>query len=180
MADTDRPAGWLMRRAVAAGLWPDIDPGPPGETGLQRLERAWAWVSSESARERRQGLSVLHVIAPEEAIEPVFGALHDPDKLVRAMAFIILLGYDPPSTHADRIVSELGGELKAAQCFVASGRSAGRIGSFGLTDRLLPHLDEIARTGDRRSDRRRAAAIARDLRQHPPGWPLTDQPRADT
>jgi hypothetical protein len=47
------------------------------------------------------------VIAPEEAIEPVFGALHDPDKLVRAMAFIILLGYDPPSTHADRIVSDL-------------------------------------------------------------------------
>ena len=125
-------------------------------------------------RERRQGLSVLHAVAPDKAIEPVFDALHDPDKLVRAMAFIILLGYDPPSTYADRIVTELGGELKAAQRFVQSGWGAGSIGSFGLTDRLLPQLDEIARTGSRRTDRRRAASYARELRQHPIGWPLVE------
>jgi hypothetical protein len=65
------------------------------------------------------------------------------------------------------------GGFNAAEWFVHMRCDAGSIGSFGLTQRLLPSLDEIARNGKGRGDRRAATIYASELRQHPPGWPLT-------
>ncbi len=149
-----------------------ILPAPPEETADQRLDRARAWLSSESPKERVNGLSILGARAPAEALEPSFAALSDPDKHVRAMAFILLLGDDTPTKHGERIVTELGGELSASEWLVQMRCGAGSIGSFGLTQRLLSSFDEIARSGKRRGDRRIAARYAHDLRRHPAGWPL--------
>jgi hypothetical protein len=170
-ADDDRPPGRLFRKVFG------IVDEPPDETPTQRIDRARVWLVSESPAHRRQALSTLAADEPEDAIEPCFKALlADPDESVRSMAFMLLLGYDTPapSRHGDRIVRELGGESSAAAWFVQNHRGAGSIGSFGLTDRLLPCLDAIARNGRRRKDRRVAARYARELRTHPRGWPLTD------
>ncbi|MFZ0090941.1 MAG: hypothetical protein WAL63_15630 [Solirubrobacteraceae bacterium] len=104
--------------------------------------------------------------------EPLLRALDDPDKRVRMAAFVLLLWHDAPEGHGERIVAQLGGELKAAERFVQEPWPPGAIGSLGLTERLLPHLEHIARTGMRRKDRRRAAAYVGILRDHPLGWPV--------
>jgi hypothetical protein len=125
--------------------------------------------------ERANGLSMLAAIAPEEAVEPLFSALNDSDTHVRTMALVLLLGCDPPSKYGERVVAELGGDDSAAVCFVEHGLGAGSIGSFRLTQRLLPHLDQIARSAARRRDRRRAAFYASQLREHRSGWPLLSE-----
>lgn len=76
--------------------------------------------------------------------------------------------------YGEKIVAQFGGEFRTTECFVQQGWGPGPIGSFGLTERLLPYLDRIARTGGRRHNRRRAASYARELRQHPIGWPLVE------
>ena len=91
------------------------------------------------------------------------------------MALLLLLGYDPPSKYGERMVAELGGDYTAAVCFVEDGLGAGSIGSFGLTQRLLAHLDQIARSAARRKNRRRAAFYASQLREHPNGWPVLSE-----
>jgi hypothetical protein len=114
-------------------------------------------------------------MAPEEALEPLFTGLNDGDRHVRTMALVLLLGYDPPSKYRERVVVELGGDPSAAVWFVEHGVGAGSIGSFGLTQRLLPHLDHIARSAARPRYRRRAAFYASLLREHPNGWPLLSE-----
>jgi hypothetical protein len=106
--------------------------------------------------------------APEEAIERSFGALRDPDRRVRRTAIaVLLLLLDQPAAHGERLVRELGGEPQAAEFLVHLRGDAHTIGAFGVTHRLLPHLDQIARSGERASDRRRAARYARKLRKQP-------------
>jgi hypothetical protein len=109
----------------------------------------------------------------DRALEPLLKTLDDPDKRVRTTAFLGLLWHDPPEGHGERIVVQLGGEARAAERFVKERWPPGAIGSLGLTDRLLPHLEQIARTGTRRKNRRRAALGVRVLRDHPPWWPVT-------
>jgi HEAT repeats len=149
--------------------------GPADETHAQRLDRGRAWLSSDSPEERATGLAILGGMDRDEALEPLLKALDDPDKRVRTTAFLYLLWHDPPEGHGERVVAELGGESRAAERFVQERWAPGAIGSLGLTDRLLPHLEHITRTGTRRKDRRRAAAYVRILRDHPPGWPMTDE-----
>jgi hypothetical protein len=91
------------------------------------------------------------------------------------MAFIVLLGNDPPSELGERIVTKLGGEHAAAEWFVQNHFGAGSIGSFGLTNTLIPSLEDLARNARRRRYRRRAAQYAAALTHHPAGWPMTDQ-----
>ena len=55
---------------------------PHGETPAQRLERARAWVSSDSPKERRWALSILNQMVPDEALEPLLAGLNDPAKTV--------------------------------------------------------------------------------------------------
>lgn len=174
-ADDERPAPGRWFRKVF-GILPD----PPGETASQRLDRARAWVSSSSAKERANGLSMLAAAAPEEAVEPLLTALNDGDRHVRTMALVLLLGYDPPSKYGERVLVELGGDHSAAVCFVEHALGAGSIGSFGLTQKLLPHLDHLARSAARRRDRRRAALYASQLREHPNGWPLLNETPPET
>jgi HEAT repeat protein len=131
-------------------------------------------LSSASPNERATGLSVLAGVDRDEALQPLLKALDDPEKRVRITAFVHLLWHDPPAGHGERIVAHLGGELRTAERWVQESWPPGAIGSLGLTDRLLPHLEHIARIGSRHKDRRRAAAAVRILRDHPPGWPLTD------
>lgn len=120
-------------------------------------------------------MSILGAIAPDdEAIDAAAAALSDPDKHVRAAAMWVLLGDEGPSEHGDRLVAELGGVRSAAEWFVQMHPGPAIIGSFGLTERLLPSLDEIAEHGSARKDRRTAATYGRTLRQQPPGWPLND------
>jgi HEAT repeat protein len=155
-------------------LLPSLPSEPPGETPTERVDRARRWISSDSPQERSQGLSILAAEAPEEATEPLFAGLTDSSKWVRGMAMIVLLLRDHPDSQGERIVTTLGGEPSTAKRFVEWGWSAGAIGSFGLTDRLLPHLDEIAHNDRRWRIRRRASFYARELREHPPGWPATE------
>jgi hypothetical protein len=131
-------------------------------------------VSRGSPKERRWAPSILNQIAPDEALEPLLVALEDPDKRVRAMAMVVLLSRDPPAIYGDKIVARLGGEFRTAECFVQHRWRPGPIGSFALTERLLPHLEKIAQTATHRTDRHRAAHYARELRQHPIGWPLVE------
>jgi hypothetical protein len=79
----------------------------------------------------------------------------------------------------ESIVAALGGEARTAEWFVQLPAAPGQIGTFGLTDRLLPHLDKLAEDAPSRRDRRRAAKFAQLLRSHPSGWPLNqlDGPR---
>jgi hypothetical protein len=88
-------------------------------------------------------------VAPDEATEPLLAALEDPARSVRTMAMVVLVSRNPPSLQGEQIVARLGGEFKAAECFVHQGWGAGPIGSFALTKRLLPHLDQIAQTSCR-------------------------------
>jgi hypothetical protein len=162
--DDPAPGGWFARRTLA------ID--PPGETPDQRLTRGRSWTGSSNPKERSQGLSVLGILAPGEAVDAAVAALHDSDKHVRVMSLMVLLGDGGPSPHGDRIVTELGGEHSTAEWFVQMHPGPGLVGSFGLTERLLAEFDEIARSASRRKDRKTAAAYARALREHSPGWPL--------
>ena len=112
--------------------------------------------------------------AAEEARKPLLNALSDPDQGVRTAALVSLMGpQDELSEIGDSIVAALGGEAKAAEWFVQLPAAPGQIGTFGLMDRLLPHLDELAQHAPRRRDRRMAAKFAEVLRSHPDGWPLT-------
>ena len=151
----------------------DFRPLPVGERREERKARARRWIASDLPRRRREGLSTLVEVAPEEALEPLFNALADPDLEVRRVAFIGLLGYGPPpASHGERIVQAFGGDAGAAREWVKAGYGPATIGWFGLTERLLPHLDEIAANGRRWHHRRVAAKYARELRRHPPGWPV--------
>jgi hypothetical protein len=160
---------WLSRRILG------IPPEPENETSAQRLERARQWALSDSPKHRRQGLSLLAAHAPQEAREPLLRALSDPDRGVRTMAIVALMGPDDELVDiGESIVATLGGEAKTAEWFVELPAAPGQVGTFGLTDRLLPHLDELAQHAPSRRDRRRAAKFAQLLRSHPPGWPLTN------
>jgi hypothetical protein len=156
-----------------------IEPDPPGETPSQRLDRARSWLTNEIPNRRVQALSILNAMAPDEALESCFAAFSDPDDKVRTMAATVLVGQPRPAQYGGRIVTELGGEMAAAEWIVRMRQPVGYIGSFGLTERLLPCLDEIARGAERQRDRRTAARYADELRQHPPGWPMMDQPSPD-
>ncbi len=160
----------------------DFRPFPVGESPEERKARARKWASSDLPRRRREGLSILAKLAPDEALEPLFSALSDPDVEVRRGAFIGLLGYGPPpASYGERIVQAFGGDAGAAQEWVKAGYGPATIGWFGLTDRLLPHLDGIAANGKGWRRRRVAAKYARELRRHPPGWPVlaeTGEPAA--
>jgi hypothetical protein len=163
------------------GMWPDprltedLFPGLEGATDAQRLDRARVWLSSASPEERAMGVRVLASMDRHEGLEPLLNALDDPDKRVRTTAFVQLLWHDPPADHGERIVAHLGGESRAAERWVQMGWGPGSIGSLGVTERLLPHLERLARTGARRKDRRRAAAYVRILHEQPPGWPMTGE-----
>jgi HEAT repeat protein len=148
-------------------------PDPPGETDSERVQRASTWLSSESPKERATALSILAAEAPDEAVEPLLSALTDSDRHPRTMAGVVLLGLDSPSAYGEQIVSRLGGDQRAAEWFVDVGLGAGSIHSFGLTQRLLPALDELAQDSKHRRQRRRAAVYAEQLRQLAAGRPLT-------
>jgi hypothetical protein len=151
----------------------DFQPAPLRETKEQKVKRAKKWIASDLPRRRREGLTLLCAEAPDEALEPLFTYLSDPDLEVRRAAFVGLLGYGvPPRAHGERIVKAFGGEASAAQEWVRVGYGPQTIGWFGLTDRLLPQLDEISHDGKRWLDRRRATKYAAELRRHPPGWPV--------
>jgi hypothetical protein len=73
------------------------------------------------------------------------------------------------------IVAVLGGDARTAQWFIQLPATPGQMGTFGLTERLLPHLDDLAQRAPGRRERRRAAEFARLLRSHSVGWPLTSE-----
>jgi HEAT repeat protein len=162
-------------------MWPDprrtegLMAGLEGATDAERVDRARVWLSSDSPEERATGIMVLASTDRDGALGPLLKALDDPEKRVRTAAFLNLLWHDPPEGHGARIVEQLGGDSRAAERFVQERWPPGAIGSFGLTERLLPHLDDIARTSPRRKDRRRAALCVRILREHPVGWPMSSE-----
>jgi hypothetical protein len=136
-----RPLFWRV-----FGMWPDprLVDGPTGETAAQRLDRARAWLSSESPQKRAAGLAILGATSPADAREALLNALDDPDKLVRASVFVQSLVHHPPEGYGDRIVAKLDGESRAAERFVHEHWPPGAIESLGLTDRLLPHLEHVS------------------------------------
>lgn len=158
--------GWLFHKIFG------ITPDPPGETSEQRLDRARAWLASDSPKCRRQGLHILAAAAPDEAVEALLRGLTDPDKDVRMAAGIGLMMRDKPHESSDRIVEALGGDEATATWFVRLGGGPGIIGTLGLTDRLLPHLSDIARNAQPRRERRTAAKYVRALQSRPVGWPV--------
>lgn len=172
---------------------PDDDsppPGPPTRLGrwflgspagaeegtyAERLQRARDWGSSDSPKRRRWALSFLAANDPQGTRQALLRALRDPDRGVRTAAIVSLMGPDEElGDIGESIVAALGGEAKTAEWFVKLPAAPGQIGTFGLTERLLPHLDELAQSATSRRERRRAANFAQLLRSHSAGWPLTN------
>jgi hypothetical protein len=151
-----------------------IPPGAEAGTYAEQLQRARDWELSGSAKHRRWALSFLAAHDFQQAREGLLRALSDPDRGVRTMAIITLMGPEEQlSDIGESIIHALGGEAETAAWFVQLPAAPGQIGTFGLTNRLLPHLDELAQRATRRRERRRAAKFAQLLRSHPAGWPLT-------
>ena len=172
LADDDSPAPGPPSRL---GRWfLGIPLGTEEATYAERLQRARDWRSSASPKHRRWALSFLAAHDPEEARRALLRALSDPDRGVRTTALVSLMGPEEElSGIGESIVAALGGDARAAEWFVQLPAAPGQIGTFGLTERLLPHIDELAQRAPRRSERRRAAKFAQLLRSHRAGWPLT-------
>jgi hypothetical protein len=80
------------------------------------------------------------------------------------MAIVSLMGPDEELNEiGESIVAAMGGEARTAEWFVQLSAAPGQIGTFGLTERLLPHLDELAHHAPGRRERRRAAKFSQLL-----------------
>lgn len=77
----------------------------------------------------------------------------------------------PLQTVSETRASRRAGASRPAEWFVQNAVPA-QIGTVGLTDRLLSHLDDLAQNAASRRDRRTATKFARLLRSQPVGWPL--------
>jgi hypothetical protein len=176
---SDRASGLLARLNPFRRFWiwsPDLWDGFEDKPEAERWQCGQAWASSSSPSERCAGLTVLATMDRDEALHPLLNGLNDEDKQVRALAFMNLLWHDAPPDHRDRIVAHLGGEARTAQRWVSEPWPPGALESLGLARRLLPHLEKIARTSNRRRCRLRASRYVQRLRHSPPaGAPIGEE-----
>jgi HEAT repeat protein len=138
----------------------------------EEVLRAKRQIASSSPRARRKALRVLSALGGEDVRPLIKAALEDPNRGVRRTALSGLMflpsDRDHPAHDGDELVDALrvhtGDDRAVAAQLVKWGPGAGTFVWLGMRDRLLPHLDDLARSGRGRRFRRRAAFYARQLR----------------